>query len=73
MKVRAEFIPLGGLSAHADRSELLRWIKSGSRVPRKVFVTHGEEDSQAAFASLLHDELDCKTHTPQLDETYTLG
>ncbi|MDH3589349.1 MAG: MBL fold metallo-hydrolase [Gammaproteobacteria bacterium] len=71
--VRAEFIPLGGLSAHADRGELLRWVKTAPQLPRTIFVTHGEEDSQAAFAELLHDELDCSTHTPQLDESYPLG
>ena len=70
--VRAEFIPLGGLSAHADRDELLRWVKSGSRVPHTVFVTHGEEDSANAFAKLLHDEIDCRTHTPALDDSFSL-
>lgn len=71
--VRAEFIPLGGLSAHADRDELLRWVRSGTNTPHTVFVTHGEEDSQNAFAQLLQKELGCTTHTPELDESYTLS
>ncbi|NNF17867.1 MAG: MBL fold metallo-hydrolase [Gammaproteobacteria bacterium] len=70
--VRAEFIPLGGLSAHADRDELLRWVRSGPKAPDTVFVTHGEEDSQNAFAKLLQKELGCRTHTPKLDQTFTL-
>ncbi|MBT8446348.1 MAG: MBL fold metallo-hydrolase [Gammaproteobacteria bacterium] len=70
--VRAEFIPLGGLSAHADRDELLRWVRSGINTPHTIFVTHGEEDSQEAFAKLLQKELKCKTHTPELDDWYEL-
>ncbi|MBT8132771.1 MAG: MBL fold metallo-hydrolase [Gammaproteobacteria bacterium] len=70
--VRAEFMQLGGLSAHADRDELLRWIQSGTRTPDTVFVTHGEEDSQHAFAQLLQEKLQCQTHTPELDQSYTL-
>ncbi|MBT8136039.1 MAG: MBL fold metallo-hydrolase [Gammaproteobacteria bacterium] len=70
--VRAEFIPLGGLSAHADRGELLRWIRSGKEQPETVFVTHGEEDSQEAFAGLLRRELGCTACTPELDESFEL-
>ncbi len=70
--IRAEFIPLGGLSAHADRSELLRWVRTAPKPPRTVFVTHGEEDSQASFAALLDEKVGCKTATPELDETFEL-
>jgi len=40
--VRAEVVNLGSLSAHADRSELLRWVAKLPRAPRRIFVTHGE-------------------------------
>lgn len=40
--VRAEVVEIGQLSAHAGRSELLRWL-SGFRVPpRQTFLVHGE-------------------------------
>jgi metallo-beta-lactamase family protein len=42
VKVRAEVASLGSLSAHADRSELLRWIGLLPRAPKRVFLTHGE-------------------------------
>jgi metallo-beta-lactamase family protein len=32
-----------GLSAHADKDGLLKWINSFAKKPSKVFVTHGED------------------------------
>lgn len=47
--VRARVRTLAGLSAHADRDELLAWL---SHVPdvRRVALHHGEEDAQRALA-----------------------
>lgn len=70
--VRAEFSTLSGLSAHADRGELLRWIRSGDSLPNTVFVTHGEPDSQDALAKLLREQTGATCHTPELDQRYTL-
>src|SRR5207253_2236862 len=39
--VRAEVTTLDGLSAHADRGDLLAWIDALPRAPRHVYVTHG--------------------------------
>ncbi|MBT8144984.1 MAG: MBL fold metallo-hydrolase [Gammaproteobacteria bacterium] len=66
--VRAEFIALSGLSAHADRNELLRWAQSGESTPGTIFVTHGEEKSQQALAQLLSGETGAQCITPELDE-----
>jgi metallo-beta-lactamase family protein len=54
--VRAAFLPIGGLSAHADRTELLRWVRSQPKPPRRIFVTHAEEKASHAFAQVLSSE-----------------
>lgn len=41
VKVRAEVVSLGSLSAHADQAELLQWLGQLPQ-PRRVFITHGE-------------------------------
>jgi len=56
--VRAEIVKIDQLSAHAGRSELLRWL-SGFRVPpRQTFLVHGEPNAldsfQGAIASRFH-------------------
>ena len=40
--IRAEVAQLDGLSAHADRVELLEWLRGFRTPPRRTFVTHGE-------------------------------
>ena len=72
--VRAEFHCVSGLSAHADRDELLRWVRSAppDKQPRTVFVTHGEPKASEAFATLLQSELGVRTFTPELDQSFDL-
>jgi metallo-beta-lactamase family protein len=40
--VRAEVIEIGQLSAHAGKSELLRWLSGFTAPPRQTFLVHGE-------------------------------
>jgi len=70
--VRARFIPIGGLSAHADRGELFRWVRSQPKPPRTIFVTHAEEKASNAFARLLSSELGVRTIEPELGQRFEL-
>jgi metallo-beta-lactamase family protein len=40
--VRAEIFDIGQLSAHAGKSELLRWLSGFCSAPRHTFLVHGE-------------------------------
>jgi metallo-beta-lactamase family protein len=40
--VRAEIVEIGQLSAHAGKSELLRWLSGFKAPPRQTFLVHGE-------------------------------
>jgi metallo-beta-lactamase family protein len=51
LKARVERI--GGFSAHADRHEMLRFLKSSNLKVKKIAVVHGEEEQSLAFAQLL--------------------
>jgi metallo-beta-lactamase family protein len=64
--VRADLYTLGGLSAHADRSALLAWLRHFRCTPRRVFVVHGEEDVATGFAADLHTQFgwDAMAPTP---------
>jgi len=70
--VRARFIPVGGLSAHADRGELVRWVRSQPKPPRKIFVTHGEPSASRAFARLLATDLGVEVVEPELFDRFDL-
>ena len=51
--VMARICNFRALSAHADRTGLLRWITSFSPKPRRVFVVHGEAEAASSFAAAL--------------------
>lgn len=40
--VRAKVVSMGQLSAHAGKSELLRWLSGFTVPPRQTFLVHGE-------------------------------
>lgn len=48
--IRAEIAELHGVSAHADREGLLRWISEFGNSPKRVFIVHGEDETAEKFA-----------------------
>lgn len=70
--VHSKFQSLHGLSGHAGRDELLRWVNSAGRRPATIFVTHGEPDSAAALAATLRERLGAETFVPELESSYQL-
>ena len=54
--VRAAVRQLHGLSAHADREELLRWISQLPDPPRRIFLNHGEDPPRKTLAAALHQK-----------------
>jgi metallo-beta-lactamase family protein len=55
--VRARVATLDGLSAHADRRDLLRWLRGFRRPPRHAYVVHGEPAAAASLRDLVRAEL----------------
>lgn len=70
--VRAAIEKVPGLSGHADRSGLLRWLGDLPE-PRRVFLTHGEPDSAEALADELRQSRKWNVHIPDLGETQELS
>ncbi len=55
--VRAQIMDVQGLSAHADRGEVLRWLKLAPRPPRRLLLVHGEPAAAAALQGRIAQEL----------------
>jgi metallo-beta-lactamase family protein len=55
--IKARCVSMSGLSAHADKRELLTWCRAGSGVPGKVVVVHGELEVAKKFSETLTQEL----------------
>ena len=71
IRVNAKIHTVGGLSAHADQSELVDWYR-GFRQRPPVFLVHGEDRARAPLAARLEAELGADVRLPSLDETITL-
>lgn len=69
--VKAAIEKVPGLSGHADRSGLLRWLKD-LPAPKKTFLTHGEEESMDAFAETLRNDRGWEVECPEMDERVEL-
>jgi metallo-beta-lactamase family protein len=70
--VRAQCVALGGLSAHADRGELMRWLRSEETAPKVVFLTHGEPEAAFALEQRIERELGWRVEVPELGEVVDL-
>ena len=62
--VRAQIKTLAGMSGHADKNGLLRWINGFENKPDRVFVVHGEDKVTLSFADCLHDEYGFSAYAP---------
>ena len=70
--VMAEIAELRGLSGHADAREMLRWRAGVEAPPRRVFLTHGEEEAALALGALIAKERGFPTHVPAHGESVDL-
>lgn len=80
VKIHGEMIPVQArvelvesMSAHADSTEILRWLGGFTKPPRLTFIVHGEPVAMEALAVTIHDRLGWITKMPEHGETVTLG
>lgn len=70
--VRAQILKLEQLSAHADRSGLLRYLNKVKGL-KKIFLVHGEADATTSFAELLRKERpDLEVIIPKLGGSFDI-
>ena len=69
--VKARIVNFHGLSSHADRDGLLRWIGAFEPKPKEVFVVHGDKDVTEIYAQTLR-ERGFSAHSANYEEVYDL-
>lgn len=70
--VKARVVEISGLSAHADQSELIQWLKDYQHLPEKVFLVHGEPSAQEALRVKIQDDLKIPVQVQQQDQATIL-
>ena len=64
VQVRAQIDTLPGVSGHADKAGLIRWLSGFREKPKLVFVNHGDPESADAFTKCLNEELGYRAFAP---------
>ncbi|MBR5095070.1 MAG: MBL fold metallo-hydrolase [Oscillospiraceae bacterium] len=62
--VKAQIDVLPGVSGHADKEGLLRWLGGFREKPKMVFVQHGDPDSCDSFTKCLKEEHGYQAYAP---------
>lgn len=71
--VRARVELLHGLSAHADRLEILRWLKGFAATPRNTYIVHGEPRAAETLQESIVEELGWEAAVAKDGQIVSLG
>ena len=63
---------LSGISGHADRNGLLRWLEGFEKKPAHVFVNHGDDESCTAFAREVTEKFSVPADAPYAGTEFDL-
>ena len=71
-EIKAKIVRIHGFSAHADKEELLNWLKGLQTPPRAVFVIHGEAESASHFCNYLKEQTGWNVSVPAYQDEVIL-
>lgn len=63
--VRARIAQINGLSAHADKNELIHWLSSLKKPPRQLFAVHGEQEVISHFSDHIEKKFGWSVTVPE--------
>ncbi|MDF2537185.1 MAG: hypothetical protein K0S76_206 [Herbinix sp.] len=72
IQVKAEIRKLAGVSGHADRDGLIKWLQGFDKKPSRVFVVHGDDQVCEIFNDYIRDELGYPAVAPYSGAVYDL-
>ena len=68
IKVRSTIRTINGFSAHADRADMLIWMKQMEGL-KNIYLIHGEPEKMEDFKNYIKEKLGIKTHIVKKEET----
>ncbi len=73
VKVAAEIVTIDQLSAHAGRSELLRWLSGFTAAPKADFLVHGEPVALESFHAAITSRMNWPVTVPAYLQSFDLN
>jgi len=71
--VNAEIVELGQFSAHAGKSELLRWLTAFPAPPKQTYLVHGEPDAAQSLQGSIQQQLKWNVSVARYLDTVNLS
>ena len=71
--VRARIVEIGQLSAHAGRSELLRWLSGFQAAPKQTFMVHGEPSGLSGLRDAIKAKFGWPVAIPEYEQSFDLS
>jgi len=71
--VLAEIVEMGQFSAHAGKSELLRWLTALQVPPKQVYLTHGEPAAAQSLQQAITEKFRWKASVARYLDTIAVG
>jgi metallo-beta-lactamase family protein len=72
VQVKAQVRTLNSYSGHGDQSEIMDWLKTMPKPPKKIFLTHGEDNARKALKAKIEEELKWNVEMPHLGQSWDL-
>ena len=72
IEVHAKIENLPGISGHADRNNLTKWIGAFETPPKKVFIVHGDDKVTENFAAHVHEVYGYDAYAPYSGDIFDL-
>ncbi len=73
LPVKARIVQVHGFSAHADREEILSWLRHITTPPRKVFLVHGEKEAAQSFRAFLTERTGWTVVVPRYQDVVDIN
>jgi metallo-beta-lactamase family protein len=70
--IKADVVIMDSFSAHGDQKEISDFISNQSTRVKKLFLVHGEPETQKIFKSFLHEKGFSDIEIPASGDTFTL-
>ncbi len=72
IEVRANIDVIGAYSAHADQVKLLKWVSSARKLPKKIYLNHGEPHASGVLADKIREQFAIDVAIPAFGDSFSL-
>ncbi len=70
--VEAEIHSIEGFSGHADQKGLINWMNGFKKLPKNIFIVHGESESSLGLSQAIEKHFNIEPIIPTMNSSYEL-